>query len=133
MHSYIHGISPCLRMCVHMLLCLCVFVCVYLYVCGAGNDGVLKQSTTPSGLSLSVPSIMVQLLMIPVHTPAQSESGQLEGSMGKIKRGTETEEKKERERAIDVIVERKVEEAAGIKRDKEQEYFCYDSTVCYVI
>ncbi len=32
---------------------------------------MLKQSPTPSGPSLSVPSIIVELLMIPIHTAAQ--------------------------------------------------------------
>lgn len=44
-------------------------------VCGAGNDGVLKPSPTPLGPSLSVPSIIAELLMIPIHTPAERAGG----------------------------------------------------------
>ena len=57
-------------------------MCPYVCVCGVGNDGVLKQSPTPTGPSLSVPSIIVELLMIPIHTPAQRRPGELGGGRG---------------------------------------------------
>lgn len=49
---------------------------------------MLKQSSTPLGLSLLVSSIMVMLLMIPIHTPAQREEveGKQKGGQGEKKR-----------------------------------------------
>lgn len=49
---------------------------------------MLKQSSTPLGLSLLVSSIMVMLLMIPIHTSAQREEveGKKKGGQGEKKR-----------------------------------------------
>lgn len=55
---------------------------------------MLKQSSTPLGLSLLVSSIMVMLLMIPIHTPAQRE--EVEGKQ----KGGEQGEKKRRVKMV---------------------------------
>lgn len=78
---------------------------------------MLKQSPTPSGPSLSVPSIIVQPLMIPIHTPAQRGLGELGRGVWKTKRRTWIEEEREPERKIVVGKEK---EATGIKRDEKQ-------------
>lgn len=64
-------------------------ISVLARVCGAGNDGVLKQSPTLSGPSLSMPSIIVQLLMIPIHRAAERGLEELGEVWGKHKGGQE--------------------------------------------